>query len=55
MIFSNKRSDKNIRLRSGDAGGCGCILIILGLLGVVLFGAPPGALIIIGILILIFG
>ena len=33
--------------------GCGCILIILGLLGIGLFGAPASAILIIGILVLL--
>jgi len=35
--------------------GCGCILILLGIFGMSIFGVAPSALIILGILILIFG
>ena len=34
--------------------GCGCTLLVMGILGIGMFGAPAGALILIGILLIVF-
>jgi hypothetical protein len=52
MGISKIIKSKSIILKGG---GCGCILIILGLLGFKLFGAPSSSLILIGLLVLILG